>query len=214
MFDRIRQVPSWPAASIGALTVTLSVALGPLCLYGLEDAVRDERGTLSELRESHQQAWSRHTIAYGRVAAADTMAASIEQAGADPDSFRLDRAGYHLEGAIRSMWASTGETDDSELTPQIEALRGRLNANDLSAYNDLASLLNRFRSGSADALSTKATQIVDSERRIHELEQRLRRTRRLQASMNVIGLTIVLLAGLPIWRKSAVPWPQGARGEP
>lgn len=65
------------------------------------------------------------------------------------------------------------------------------------------SRLDGLRLQSAATLSAQAQQIRADERRIHALEQRLGRTPRWQAGMNVVGLVIVLLAELPIWRRCA-----------
>ena len=166
LLKQTRRVPSWSVAVIGALMVAVSVALGPVRLHGLEEAIRDERGAVSELRESNRRGWSSHHLADGRAAAADTMAASIEQTGSTPRSFRLGRAGYHLQAAILAMWASTGATDDSQLRPRVEAMQDRLFNADLNAYDELSDLLDELRLGSAEALNAQATQIVDSERRV------------------------------------------------
>lgn len=203
LLPRIRLVPAWSVTVVGALIVAVAVALGPLLLYGLEEDVRDERGALDELKELTLQGWTNHTTADGKAVAADTMIVLAEQFGSPPHSFRLGRAGTHLTGAILSMWASTGATDDSELEPRVMELHARLLGGDLTAYVELAEVLDDLRLESAAAINARALQIDASERRIQELERQLDRTRRWQAGMNVAGLVIVLLAELPIWRRRA-----------
>jgi len=155
---RTRRVPAWSVTMIGALMVAISVALGPLRVYGLERAIRDGRGEVAELRESNRRDWGNHTLADRRAASADTIAASIEQYG--PGPFRLGRAAYHLQGAILTMWASTGNTNDSLLRPRVEALVARLNSADLDAYDELADLLDELRLESARVISAQAGEIA------------------------------------------------------
>ena len=201
MMMRTRRVPSWAVAAAGGLIVTVSVALGPLRLHGLEDAIRNERAGLNELAESNRQHWGTHVLAENLGSSADLMIGFGSQSALVPRSFRLERAGWHLLNAIIAMSSGTGVMDDSELGPDLDGLVERLVAGDLDAYLEMSSLFDRFRLESAALFEAKGNGIVAVESRLAELERRRDRIRRWQDSMNVVGLVIVLLAGLPIWRR-------------
>lgn len=201
MSTRTRRVPSWAVAAAGGLIVTVSVALGPLRLNGLEDAIRKERAGLSVLAESNRQHWGTHVLAENLGASADLMIGFASQSELVPSSFQLDRAGWHRLNAIIAMSSSAGVMDDSELKPQLEDLVQRLAGGDLDAYLEMSSLFDRFLLESAALFDAKENGIIAVESRLAELERRRDRIRRWQGSMNVVGLVIVLFAGLPIWRR-------------
>ena len=201
MSTLIGRVPSWAVAMLGGLIVASSVALGPLRLRGLEDAIRNERLGLNELTESNRQHWDTHVLAENLGASADLMIGVASHFELVPGSFRLKRAAWHLENAIFAMSSSAGVIDDSELVPHVAGLRERVTSGDLDAYLEMSSLFDRYRLDSATLFDTRGKGIVAFESRLSGLEQRRDGILRWQASTNVIGLVIVLLAGLPIWRK-------------
>ena len=65
----------------------------------------------------------------------------------------------------------------------------------------MASTLNHLRLESSDALNGLANQRAESEARLQNVEFSHDRMRGWQSSMNILGLVIVLLKDLPIWRK-------------
>lgn len=198
------RVPSWAVGLTGALIVVFSVALSPLSVHGLEEDIRGERGKISRLTESHQRLWGSHTLADQRAATADMLAGFIAQAEGPPHQFLLGRAGGHLQGAILAMWAGTGASDDqngSELEARVGELLARFNAGDLNAYDEMASVLDDLRLASRNAVNGRASQRTESEARLQELELSHDRIRALQSGMNILGLVIVLLKDLPIWRR-------------
>lgn len=204
LFKITGRIPTWAVGLTGALTVVASVALGPLFQHGLEEDIRAERGQISQLTESHQQLWGSHTLADQRAASADMMAGFIAQSGGPPHQFLLGRTGGHMQGAILAMWAGSGASDDaggSELEARVGDLLRRLNDGDLNAYDEMASILNDLRLASRDAINSRASERTESEVRLQDLEFSHDRIRGWQAGMNILGLVIVLLKDLPIWRR-------------
>ena len=109
-----------------------------------------------------------------------------------------------MQGAILAMWAGSGASDDaggSELEARVGDLLRTLNDGDLNAYDEMASILNDLRLASRDAINSRASERTESEVHLQDLELSHDRIRGWQSGMNILGLVIVLLKDLPIWRR-------------
>lgn len=196
-------VPSWVVGLVGGMLVVASVLMNPACIEVLAESVNAERAEISQLTESYQRLWSSHTLAEQRAASANMLGGLIAQSQpGPPHQFLLDGTDYHMVGAIDTMWDATGEMErDPVFDACVAELRQRLRDGDVSAYKPMSVMLGRLRSSSRDAMNERAKERRESEIRLQALETRLDSTRRWQATLNIIGLLLVLFKDLPIWRR-------------
>ena len=195
-----RLIPSWSIGILGASIVVISISLSPLIVRDLENNIEDTENTISELNRRVRTLWANHTLAAQREAAADTIAALITLTDA-PHPFVISRSGAHLQGAILTMWAATGDEDDTNLQSTVSALMEKLNAGQLNSYDSMSAILDVQRLRSADVVNELYGEVADYEARLRELRKQRDRIRALQSFLNIVGLIVVLLKDLPIWKR-------------
>lgn len=150
--------------------------------------------------------WSWHILADRQAATADVMAAFAgysAREGVRPDPFLLTYAGSYLQRAIQTMWSSLPSSDEKEpMTSTLQDLLQKLNDGDLSAYFEMSEIHADQGSRSTRAIGELRTEVARFKALVEGLRLRVDWVRGWQAGLNILGLVIVLLKDLPIWREA------------
>ena len=183
--------------------VVVSVTVGSIWLHDFDTNLNETQVALSDLKVLADTRSRQHILAVRRAETADVMAGlavGTVRDGNRPDSFLLGRAGMSLSGAIKAMWVSTPGSENIEaLSSTVEDLRAKLNGGDLAAYDELTKIFADQGIRSNDAMRAFSKDIAKYEARLKALRLRIERVREWQATLNIIGLVIVLLKDLPVW---------------
>ena len=204
MINRLtNKIPAWSVTVFGASMVVVSTLIGTLALRNVDHDIQTNSRRITQLNASIQKLWDSHKLADLRAGVGDILAGLIVHVDRRPHPFLLGRAGGHVEGAILAMWAATGDTTDAtDLKCQVNLLRTRLNDGELDAYDSLSDLVNAHRHRSAEAINDRSEQVRQHEERIRSLRLWYNMLQNLQISFNILGLVIVLLKDLPVWRSA------------
>ena len=214
-------IPSWIVAALGSLLIVLSTAIGTILLQSNEDQMQTYRISISESEAKLQRSWDSHKLAENRFSTAELLASLIVQNTPDGiNRFVTPRTSKHISDAVITMRLSHSDADtsaqkalairqpdctdmklDLHMAEKVENLSKRLTAGDLNAYDTLVEILDKERLFSACSINSARKQIVDGERSLSEIVSNSTFLRGLQISLNLLGLTIVLLKDLPIWRR-------------
>ena len=215
-------IPSWAVATVGSLLVVCSTAIGTLLLQWNEDHMHRTRILISELETKLQRRWDSHKLAENRLSTAELFAGLVVQnTKTGISKFIVPRTSKNIADAIITMRLSHSDvqksdqetskifqpvcTDmkpDQHLETKVNQLSQRLTNGDLNAYDKLISLLDAERLLSACAVNSTRTKISALENELLEVSAYSDFLRGLQISLNLIGLIIVLLKDLPIWRSN------------
>ena len=213
-------IPPWAVATVGSLLVIFSTAIGTLLLQSNDDQMQRTRILISDLETELQRRWDSHTLAEQRLSTAELFAGLIVQDQQNGIArFIIPRASKNIVDAIITMRLSHSDLPqpsreasgivqpdctDMQPDPHLEAnigqLSQRLEGGDLNAYDKLISLLDSERLLSACVVNSTRRQIIALENDQLAISAYSEFLRGLQISLNLIGLTIVLLKDLPIWR--------------
>lgn len=196
-----RLIPSWSIGVLGASLVVISISLSPLLVRDIENRIEDTENRISDLNRRVRTLWENHTLAAQREASADTIAALITLTDT-PHPFVISRSSSHLQGAILTMWAATGDEDDTDLRSTVSDLMKSLDAGRLGSYDAMSAILDEQRLRSVDVVNELYGEVADYEARRRELRRQRDSLRDLQSLLNIVGLIVVLLKDLPIWRRA------------
>ena len=197
------RIPSWTVALVGGVVTTGAVAIGPLYTSGLDAALREQKAKFESLRWSQEEHWRTISLAENLWASADVMMALAARPRAEPNSFRLRQAGWHIVNAIAAMGSGavmepqqTGRTDR-----EMMGFVDQLSNGDLPTYFGLVEIIEDLRNNSGRRFQRKWDEMEEVSTCIATIEAKRDSARRLQENMNVTGLAVLLTAGLPIWRR-------------
>ena len=221
-------IPSWAIGVAGAALVIVSAALGAVVLAGVDADVNEAQRKISALNERTQRLAEIRLLADQQAAIAlnfiavgmDSHSSAILSGMTRGSSFVLERGGQHLLDAVREMWRATGaDADDgTDVNVAVDEIcvneagedwesvaEGHLEKagqqGGVDAYNAMYSILGEHRKHAACVIAYQRRQIVEHEARREELRVQHGRVRGQQITLNILGLVIVLLKDLPIWRR-------------
>ncbi|MDE0336209.1 MAG: hypothetical protein OXI80_00945 [Caldilineaceae bacterium] len=207
-------IQSWCVAVAGALLAILSTVVLTLVVEHANGEAQSLTRTITDLEAQFDAQFQRYIRSEQLETTSATLAAFISLSDEGIiRHFILPRVGKYAVNAIEVLQGSEGyvtfpkepaqKIEVTELMAQANRLSARLARGDLTAYDELANL-------AKDEQGVVAHQINDIRRQIRSFEDSLEswrsqaaRWRYIQVSLNILGLIIVLLKDVPIWRRSS-----------
>lgn len=228
--NAMSKIPSWVIGVAGASLVIISAAVSAVVLYGVDTDIsaiqrqigildtRNQRLTEISLIADRQAEIGHNFIAVGTDGFNHASAILRGQGNSPPDgSMVLARGGQQLWGATQEMWRAGNANDDTELQSAVnqacanaagedwesvgQDLLRRFLAGEFATYGGMGEILDAHRNRAVCVRDYHRRQITDHEVRRAELQLRRDRIRGQQVALNILGLIIVLLKDLPIWRR-------------
>ena len=203
-FVMLSKIPSWTVGLIGALMVLMSVAIGATMLRKTTHDIAMKSSMVSEYRREIDNKWSNWILAAQRKEAADLYVA--DELGiplnANPirDQFIRDKIAGLLQGAILAMTVASGKQVPDETPSAIQDYMDKLRSGDYSAYRFLLSEINSLEKASQDSIKQLSDNIKLKETEIIDLRNRESMFYMMFVCFNILGLIIVMLKDLPIWK--------------
>ena len=214
------RIPSWAVALCGSFLVVVSTVLGTVVLKKLDTDIEKISRDISQ-REAHiQRTLDSIRLADQKAERADLLAALIAKDQTHGErKFIIPRTAASILGAICTMRSSYEDIticgDDEMTMPETNSEDGRI---ETVSMDKIALLVNEFKSGNLNAYDTlvsvlaierfsSAAKLNEEREHISKLENQRSRIRSrsktygiIQVSLNLLGLVIVLLKDLPVWR--------------
>lgn len=203
-------VPSWAIAIVGASMVAISVTYGSLNLSVKEENVKTASETLSDAREELANKLTKYRRAFDHLMAADVLRGTFSTQGdsAPLISFRLETAAQYAENATFIMWTATDDAIDGTfyntvgfcLGEEVASLKMKMNRGDVSAYKAFHHCFETWRYKARTVITATGEKINGLEKVLINKESERKSYQRDQIYFSLIGLLIVMLKDLPIWR--------------
>ena len=224
-------IPSWVIALSGSCLVVISTAVGTTHLTNLDAQKIKISNDIVQREAEFRETYDNHKLADQKATTADLLAGLVAQnlpvhpdKGDGYDRFIVPRAARYILDAIcvmRSTHQVLEVCGDEKLSapehnrvidqnpdeirpmPSIATLYSQLQSGDLDSFDALVNILSYDRNASASKLNEQKTHIAQREKDRAAVESKLTTYRTVQVSLNLLGLVIVLLKDLPIWRNTA-----------
>ena len=163
--------------------------------------IHEKQSKVAELSKDTASMWNNHKLADLREAFSDQML-GMSLIGNQHPEFFLKQSGSYLRGSVLAMMLAAGKDDsEAELYEYVIQKEERLSAGDMTAYDELKSKINELRLESAGAINAIGKNRLGLESQIRKLESRREFVRILSVSLSLLGLVLVMLKDLPVWKR-------------
>lgn len=219
-------IPAWVPAVFGASLILISAIVGTILLHSLQP---DMKTTLEKMDSADRELkayWEKYREADQSRIVADLLAGIIDASVLDSDKQRSTtrRVAQYISEAICTTRRSYmeiseiincnfGEVNFENQQPTVNhasnsitgedalpEIRLNLQRANLEYFERSIALLGRERLSSTKKLKQLRDQKNETERYRQKLESQAQRRAVTQVSLNLLGLAIVLLKDLPIWK--------------
>ena len=181
--------PSWVIGLLGALIVLVSTFLLSIRVTTVDEEILKSQERQAELSASIETKWDNHKLADSREARADQLVGLALLATSTETQGRLiDAASGYLIGAVLAMdlAAQNRMSEDEVMTLD---------------YNGRKAILDKLRLESKDAIDAVAIDRRKVEQEINEKRSRRGRLRMWAVALNLLGVAVVMLKDLPVWKE-------------
>lgn len=204
-----KRIPAWLISIMGALFVLIAIVINTTFSPSLNNKIQEKEKEREKLSKEITSLWESHMLADSRDKNADIFLGLLfiannqdkeDKAALD---FLLNKIGYNLKGAILAMRAATGDTSiEDDLPPQeIQQLLYEIKKErDLKAYVSLKKLVDKLRLASGNTINDVNKQREELDEELRELKNQEEVLRMLHITLNILGLSLLLLKDLPIWK--------------
>lgn len=186
------RVPFWLVGLLGALIVLAATFLLSVPVNNLEDEISQDQDERIVLMRYFDRNWSSHQFGDLKHAQAiQHIALSLLVDSPEARGYLEEAAIVDLRGAIVSMAVATNHMVSMSALDQLE-------------IDGLQDAFNDLRSNSMVEISN---QLVESEqvRKINEKKSRSSGLRAWVVALNILGLFVIMLKDLPVWKGSGPP---------
>ena len=182
------RIPSWIVGVFGALIVLVSTFLLSCRVTKLDEDILQAQAARAEHAQTIESKWDNHQLGDLREAHADQLVGlALLATSSDIQTILINRATAFLHGAILAMDAAARTRMDEE------SVRGL-------GYEALKELLNTLRLESRAAINEVAAERQRVEDEINKERSRRSMLRLWTVALNILGLAVVMLKDLPIWK--------------
>ena len=168
-------IPAWLVGTIGASIVAIGSLAHALTSLNLDQEIRDTRMELLDIRSRRENSWGSHILAEDRWIAGEIL----------NDNRRL-------QDAIVTMAASAGKDDPEVIFQEI---------NNTNKISELSGILDKYRLQSQKYNNS----LLKNQRKVEALINKYESQRAVNLwlfnILNFVGVTILLLKDLPVWRQ-------------
>ena len=210
----LRTIPSWCIGVLGAFLIILSTVVGTLMLDKLDENSQNIIEKRNQLQDVSDRIVETHIvtntllIASGQFFGLSRLADLLPSLPPDAFTpvknslseqaafFALDAMHTKLEGA-----RSYREKNDIEIDRKLtENLANELKLGSVKAYEEIRSFMSEETKRAAAAIATIRSETNKLKMQLVNYESQYRYYQNLQIALNLLGLAMVLLKDLPIWR--------------
>ncbi len=205
-------VRPWVVGTIGALVVALTTAIGSVASDSIEEKRRETEREIVETEAMSQRQHLRHTQTYDITSPTADLFWALSHATESTDAKKLliDRAARSLGDGINVMMQMSNKYDYEadydailKLSVDVEELKKELQGKKgQKAYEKLRTLFGDWEMASRMEMDRLNGEIVEKRMRYEALRSKHDSIRVTQATFTLIGLVILLLNDIPIWRAS------------
>ena len=217
-----RYIPSWWLAVSGAFMVGVSATLGPLLLWNIEDEIQEHIRQIEVLQENTQGLWDEGVSSDQRMANIGVLLSLAENSEDAARKFALDRA---WENAFKILINSfgilridaksclTGPPDSQYVADLMDDVGikadtcsdfyDQLESGEIEAFRSLAKLREKLWWDFGDRVKENNEGINDRRGIIREANAKIKRVQLLVTFFSLIGLLLLLLKDVPVWRETA-----------
>ena len=179
----------------------LATVFSSIIYSNLDAKIQAMEKSKDELTGKINLLWDNHKLADTRSREADLFLGIFTVVEQNSDFF-LSQIGQNLRGAILAMMAAADKEIPDDTPDDVIKLETRLLTGNLEAYSALKKRIDVLR-----LESRKAINAINKERRLEEneirrLEKNSDLVRLLYIGLNILGLIVVMMKDLPIWKQS------------
>ena len=214
MTNPLGNVPSWFIGVLGASLIVLSTVVGATILDWLGDNIRKNTDEVEQLKGLQRDLVEAHTVTSPLIVASGQFLGLSKMGDGVPDtsekmtmssrSFLLEQASsYALDAMQTKLVAARLYRTHAEIDKDRQLTRGlaeNLKLGNVETYNEIRRFMRAETVRAAEALNALRSKLKHLRTEIAADESRHGHYRTLQIALNLLGLAIVLLKDLPIWR--------------
>ena len=203
----MNRIPSWLVGVLGAAAVLAATAVSLVVIAPLDAALEKYGEDIDAQKASMDRMWNSHLLADEREARAELFLAEHLSAPSEFREFYLSRAGASFRGAVLAMIAASdqGEERTNELQGVVAQLEPTLLSDVATAYGEFKTLIDELRRQSGDSINAASKSVKELQQDRRETESRRDRLRSIFTGLSLLGLAIVLLKDLPVWKQNRLP---------
>lgn len=206
MIERLRKIPSWRIGLLGAAIAILSTILSSVAVAWLDSAIQEHTKRATALRDKQRILWDNHQLADERLRAAAIFVALSSQPS-ENRRFLLSQVASNLGGSVLAMSAAAAIANLPDEPPKevVDNERAILGG-DLSGYNELVAQVEKLRLQSQVAINGVSAEARNLDAESDKLSGWSRWVQGVQVSLTIVGLIVVLLKDLPVWKDKWKDW--------
>ncbi|MYD31668.1 MAG: hypothetical protein F4142_02265 [Nitrospira sp. SB0675_bin_23] len=193
----LKSIPSWSIGAFGASLVIVATLISHLAIRSLNDEVIKLDGKIREINLSVDRLWDSHKLADNRKFSVNLFMTQLSSSDKNRE-IMLSNIAYYMKGSVLAMYSATDLNIPKNEHREIDLLR----RGDLNAYKKLEELLESLREKSKDAINKRKIQKDALIAEKQKLEHKERSVNFWFMFLNILGLIVVLLKDLPIWKST------------
>ena len=197
---RASHIPSWLIGLLGTGVILVSTFLSSVISVSIEDSIESLQNAIDDSYRITSTKWENYKSGERRRAFADQFMARIfATPHIETEKHSVELAVRYLGGAV-SAFATVigGETDETR--SQVQSLEERIRAKDADAYVELTHLIRNLEEKALIAINQVRDERAKLQKEENSNKKKRESVRIWFVALNILGLAIVLLKDLPIWR--------------
>ena len=181
-------IPSWAVGLSGTLIILLSTVLLSFVVTGLEEQILQAQKEQANLTSTIELKWDNHKLADLRESQADQlMGLAFVATPGNAQNHLIAAATRSMGGAIQAMdLAANNRVSEAEVTPLD--------------YNARKAFVSKLRMESQGVINATAADRLDVKDDLLRMQSRKSRMRLWVVALNILGLAVVMLKDLPVWK--------------
>lgn len=198
------KIPTWWVAVFGTLLAVLSTVIFEIVVQSIDTRIRTNVGRTETVNQIVQTLRDDYKLSNRDAEMAGVYFALSSQVDEYQRPLVLWQARASFGNAITRLSFLTQEDslprNLEELRSGVERSMKQLIEGNSEAFQDISTFLNKLRAHSRIVKEKKDEEVRRLKRNYESSNSRRDLFRRLQVSFNILGLLIVLLKDLPIWK--------------
>jgi len=168
----------------------------------LDEVVQEIENNIDDGNTKVDLLWNNHQLADEREARGEVFLGAYLSASPGHEEFFLVRAGTSFRGAVLAMIAAAdqGERID-ELRREVARLEQLMRSDVSTAYAEFKGLIDSLRLQSQRAINAESASVRTFQQNKRAEETRRDRLRLVFVGLSLLGLAMVLLKDLPVWKR-------------
>ena len=203
MLEITKNIPAWSVGFFGAALVMLSTAISSIRLAQIDAKIKKKGKACSDLGEKIDGMLDAFIRGNTQSISTEMLFGLFLAPNQSPKSsaFLREQISKNLDEVYLTMMLAAGQEMPKDTLPEeLTGFHERIRSGDLTAIRELNGAIDGLRWKSKDALSKLQKTRKNREREIVSLEAKEKRVRHISIGLNLLGLVIVMLKDLPVWK--------------